>query len=67
MVILRWLAMSVVIFLLAATLVWGGLVFFSPDMNLDLAFSIIFYSAIGVTGATLFFFRKVKLLGRNSK
>jgi hypothetical protein len=67
MVILRWLAAGVVIFLVVAVLTWAGIILLRPDMNLDLAFSIIFYSATGVTIIALFFIRKAKLLIRNGK
>ena len=67
MVILRWLALGAVIFLVTAVLTWAGIVLFRPDMNLDPAFSIIFYSATGITIVALFFIRKAKLLARRGK
>ena len=67
MVILCWLAIGVGIFLVTAVLAWAGIVLFQPDMGIDPAFSIIFYSATGITIVALFFIRKAKLLARNGK
>jgi predicted membrane protein len=54
------------IFVLAASLPWLLIITIWPDMDLDNAFSIIFYTATGVTALAVFYLRKTKPFRRKA-